>query len=427
MKSHDTPDAAKYLTDDYASIPTKSYVNGCTPANLELNNPDALFGEGKTGLNANKAGFNLFEYNGNNIEEIIEKRHQNAKWLTNLLWAGEQKGKDEFYKVFFNETQIAKGQKLMGSLAPITDDGIFVFSWGRPDEQKGFPILLKGFKKFLENPNIPKEQKLRFRVLTGAGKWAEDSADYKMIKETLKEIAELDDGAFRSTAMHADGWTSRRLVGCATYGGFTSRREMCGITPLECKAAGVPYFATKTGGPVDYTNETNGFLTKEAVEGPPEKYGLTWKNSGAELDAARVERQAEQVAEIFEKMLKEQSETDKSAYIAKCKKNIDELIDWHNNHEYNRGVSATQGYTNGIFEIDKGWEARNKKPWKRLVGAFGEIHETAEKTFGIKAKNKPTRIALFIISGAILLTGGTYWMYKNQKTKIPKKALDKAA
>ena len=49
---------------------------------------------------------------------------------------------------------------------------------------------------------------------------------------------------------------------------------MCGITPLEAKAAGAPYIATATGGMVDYTNETNGWKTKSAPEMNPDFDGF---------------------------------------------------------------------------------------------------------------------------------------------------------
>jgi hypothetical protein len=49
MKSQDTPDAAKFLTKDYASIETKTVLNGVTPANLELGNPTKAFGRGENG------------------------------------------------------------------------------------------------------------------------------------------------------------------------------------------------------------------------------------------------------------------------------------------------------------------------------------------------------------------------------------------
>ena len=233
----------------------------------------------------------------------------------------------------------------------------------------------------------------------------------------------MEGGKFKDLAAHVDGYFPNRLVGCATYGAFTSRREMCGITPLEAKAAGVPYLATKTGGPVDYTSEANGFLTKEAVEGPPERYNLSWSSPAHEIDAARVERQADQVADIFQEMLEEQKGS-RETYLAKCKKNFEEKTGWNENMEYNKGKSSNKLYLEDVLEIDKGWEARNKSPLKRLFGFTDEVHKTAEEVFGIKAKNKSSRIALLLATGAILLVGGGYWLYKNHHSK---QKFDKAA
>ena len=92
MKSQETPDAAKSLTDDFASIETKSVVNGSTPANLKLHDPEANFGRGNNGLSANKAGFTTFQYNGTNIEEVIQAREKNAKSFTNLIYEAYEKG-----------------------------------------------------------------------------------------------------------------------------------------------------------------------------------------------------------------------------------------------------------------------------------------------------------------------------------------------
>ncbi|MBQ8458688.1 glycosyltransferase [bacterium] len=415
MKSQETPDAAKSLTDDFASIETKSVVNGSTPANLKLHDPEANFGRGNNGLSANKAGFTTFQYNGSNIEEVIQAREKNAKWFTNLIYEAYQKGPEELNKVFFNDAQLLEKQKVLGYLKPMQDGDMLVMGWGRPDEQKGYNITLGGFKKFLERKDIPLEKKLKMRLAVGAGKWNEGARDYQSIVRLIKEIEELDGGIYKGLVMYVDGFFPNRLVGCAQFGMFTSRREMCGITPLECKAAGVPYGATATGGPVDYTNKLNGYLTQEAVEGRPERYGLTWANSADEIDDARCARQMDQVADIFEQMSEEYS-TNKTSYVAKCKKNIEELIDWHENSEYNLGKSANKRYLEDILETDKPFEARNQKPWKRLIGKFGEFKENGEEIFQMSAKTKPMKIILAIAGGVAVLSGA-YLVYKNKHNK----------
>lgn len=425
MRSHETPDAAKFLTDDYAAINTRSVLNGSTPANLRLDDPTADFGRGNNGLSRQKAGFTTFKYDGTNIEEVIAAREKNAKWFTTLIDEAHAQGQEALNKVFFNEGQLAEGQKVIGYLKAMQDGDKLIMGWGRPDEQKAYNITLDGFKQFLARKDVPLEEKLRFRVVTGAGKWHEGAKDYQSIVRIINEIETMDDGAYKGLVMHVDGFFPNRLVGCATYGMFTSRREMCGITPLECKTAGVPYAATRTGGPVDYTNPSNGFLTKEVVEGRPERYGLTWANSVDEIDDARCARQAEQISDIFVEMLDEQK-GDRSAYIAKCKKNIEELVDWHNNGEYNGGKSANRAYLEDILETHKSWEERPKNPLKRVAGEFGKFREKAEDVFKITAKNRAMKVVLSVV-GAVAVASGLYYLYRQRNSAESKVVMDKVA
>ncbi len=414
MKSNEMYDAAKFLTDFYSEIETKDVLNGSTPASMELDNPDALFGRDKTnGLYKNRAGFTPFSYNGSNIEEVIAAREKNARWLTNLIWEAGEKGQDELNKLFFSDGQIQDGHNVRGYLSPIKDGDILIMGWGRPDEQKGFPISVDGLLDFFKRSDIPTETKLKVKGVFGAGPWNKNAEDWKAIDRAMKELETLDGGIYKHNLMYVDGWFSKRLVGCATYCAFTSRREMCGITPLEAKAAGVPYAVTKTGGPVDYTNALNGFMTKEAVERNPEYYGLNWNNSKEEIDAARVKRQASQMSDIYKDMIDEYTDNHDS-FVAKCKKNIEERIDWHNNNEYNRGKSANRRYLDDILETNKTWESRNQKPLNRIVGKFGEFKEEVETLMG-KTKSKPLKMILAIALGTIAVAGGIY-MYLNKKS-----------
>lgn len=447
MKSHDTPDAAKYLTDDYAAIKTKSALNGCTPANLGLGDPNDSFGKGS--LNKLKDGYTPFTYvpesereafneklkanpdfakknQGvtSDIREVISTRIKNGKWVTNAIWEASQKGQDELNKLFLNPEQIKAGSSVLGCLSPLKDGEILVVSWGRPDEQKGYVMTTGGYLEFLKRKDIPTEVKLKVKVLMGAGPWDKNASDYKGIVRDMAEIASLDGGIYKNNFMYVNGWFSRRLVGCATHGMFTSRREMCGITPLECKAAGVPYGVTATGGPVDYTDATNGFLTKEPVEMHPEHYGLSWNNSGQEIDAARVKRQSTQVADIFKDMIEEYT-NDNDSYVSKCKTNIEEKIDWHNNLKYNSGKSANRIYMEDIFEYDKPFSSRNQKPLERITGKFGEFRHCAEEMIGNAAKSRPMKFVYAIVGGVAVLSGAYLW-YVNSHKKSDKK-VDTAA
>lgn len=420
MKSKEMYDAAKFLTDFYDEIETKDVLNGSTPASMELDNPDALFGRDKTnGLYKNRNGFTPFKYDGSNIDEVIAAREKNARWFTNLIWSAGEKGQDELNRLFFSEGQIQDGHNVRGYLSPIKDGDILIMGWGRPDEQKGFPISIDGFLEFFKRKDIPTETKLKVKGVFGAGPWNKNDRDWLAIDRAMKELDTLEGGIFKHNLMYVDGWFSKRLVGCATYCAFTSRREMCGITPLEAKAAGVPYGVTKTGGPVDYTNSLNGFMTKEPVEKNPEYYGLTWNNTKEEIDDARVKRQASQMSDIYKEMIEEYSDNHDS-FVAKCKKNIEELIDWHNNNEYNRGKSANRRYLEDILETDKGWDARNKNPLKRIVGNFGEFREELESMMA-STKSKPVKLILAVAVGAIAVASGAYLYITNKKSKTSQK------
>ena len=378
-------DVAPGIEEELRSLTTISPLNGSTPANLGLDNNNKDFGAGSNILSEQKGGFTPFKYTGDNIEEIIKIREANSKWLTGIIADAAAKGQEELNKVFFNEAQITQGTSVFGSLSKIEDGDMLVMGWGRPDEQKGYPITFEGFLKFLKREDVPKERKLKVKLLVGAGRdpWDKNARDFKLIQKLLKEIQELDGGIYAHNVMYVDGLFPNKLVGCATHCIFTSRREMCGITPLEAKTAGVPYITTATGGPVDYTNSLNGWLTKTAPEMTPDFDNLTWDTPADIIDDARIERSSNDISDCFKAMTDEYFDN-KPSYIARCKKNIEEKLDWHNNDEFNGGKSANKMYRNDIWHIDEGWEARDKSPMKRLIGSVTEtapetIQETAEE------------------------------------------------
>ncbi len=362
-------DVASGIGGDLRNLDTISPLNGSTPATLGLDNNTADFGRGLNGLSANKSGFTPIIYNGNNIEEVINNRTKNAKWLTGLLEDAEKESRNALNKVLFNDKQIEEGRSILGSLSRFKDGEMLIIGWGRPDEQKGYPILYKGFLKFLKREDVSPELKSIVKLLNGAGDkpWDKNADDFKQIKSILKEIAEYDGGKYKHNAMYVDGFFPNKLVACATHSGFTSRREMCGITPLEAKAAGVPYLTTATGGPVDYTNESNGWRTRTAPEMNPQFDGLDWNTPEHIINEKRIERASDEVSDCLKEMVEEYV-NNKSQYIAKCKKNIEEKLDWHNNNEFNGGKSANKMYREDIWGINKGWEVRNKEPLKRLIG-----------------------------------------------------------
>lgn len=386
MKNPDM-DVAAGIGAELREIETISPLNGSTPANLGIDNNTSNFGRGNNGLSEHKSGFTPIKYNGNNIEEVIANRIKNAQWLTGLLEDAEKEGRDALNKVFFSDAQIEGGRSVFGSLSRFKPDEMLIMGWGRPDEQKGYPYMYKGFLKFLKREDVPEEIKLKVKLLNGAGDlpWDKNAKDFRLIQEILKEIAELDGGKYKHNAMYVDGLFPNKLVACATHCGFTSRREMCGITPLEAKTAGVPYLATKTGGPVDYTNESNGWLTKTAPEMNPPFDGLDWGASADEIDNKRIERISDEVSDLLKEITDEYYNHNEK-YVAKCKKNIEEKLDWHNNSEFNNGKSANKMYRENVWKVDEGWEARNTKPLKRLVDRVNPAKKSAaENTESIEA------------------------------------------
>ena len=444
MKATDM-DVAQGIGSDLREVETISPLNGSTPATLGLDNNTRDFGRGGNTLSKEKAGFTPLIYNGNNIDEIVANKQKNAKWLTGILAKAESEGQDALNHVFFNDLQIEQGRSVLGSLSEFKDGDMLFMGWGRPDEQKGFPYTFEGFLKFLKREDVPKEVKQRVKLLVGAGDapWNKDAKDFKLIQQTLKEIQELDGGMYAHNAMYVDGFFPNKLVACATHGIFTSRREMCGITPLEAKAAATPYIATRTGGMVDYTNETNGWKTQTAPEMNPDFDGLDWSASADEIDNTRINRVSNEVSDCFKEATEEYVDN-REAYIAKAKKSIEENLDWHNNGEFNGGKSANQSYKNDIWHVDQGWEARDKSTMRRVVGAdltesVEKLKETAKETVKAaeetvtnaatdgaqKVRNKWTKT--IICTGAAVAAVGTLaYAYMRRNSNSAKKVIGEA-
>ena len=368
MKNPDM-DVAAGLGGDFREIETTSPLNGSTPASLGLDNNTQDFGRGGNILSEKKSGFTPLVYDGD-IEAYIKKREYNSKWLTDILAEAQKQGPDAVNHVFYNDIQIEQGRSVIGNILDFTPGkDLLIVGWGRPDEQKGFPITLQGFLDFLKRDDVPQELKKRVNMQIGWGDLPFDkkSREWHSIYKLYNEIITLDGGIYKNNLMLADGRYPNKLVGCATHGIFTSRREMCGITPLEAKAAGVGSCVTATGGPVDYINEKNGWKTKTAPEMNPPFDGLDWNSPADVIDDKRIARSASEVSDCIKNMAEEYA-NNRPSYIARCKKNIEEKFDWHNNDEFNGGKCANKMYKEDIWKINQGWEARNKNPLKRLIG-----------------------------------------------------------
>ena len=465
MKNHNTYSIADGLTSKFASTITVNITNGSTPANLKLDNPNADFGKGGNGLSEQKAGFKTYkpviENNTvKNIDEILEAKKQNAKWLLDLIGNADTKSDPEaLQKLFFNSEAInpkdgKKPSTVLGQLSPYKDGDMLFMGWGRPDPQKGFPTSFEGFWKFLQDPSVPEETKLHTKLLIGAGSdtWPEDARDWINIQNLIKEIQKLDGGKYKGNVMYVNGLFPNRLVGCAYNSIFTSVFEPCGITPLESYVAGTPCISVKTGGAPDFivsydstknivTNET-GFLTSGPyLRNPEDLVGLTKeKLAGTSsdklfgiIDDQRRAMSSDDIAKCFKRATSLDHENYKKMTI-NC---FLQRVDWHENSAYNGTLSANARYMKEFWHLNEnltpisGLE-RNTNPLKRLAGNFGEALEQIQETgrnIAKKAVNNSktgkNKIVAFAAIGAAVIGSAVYYIKNNQNKKAPQQSPQK--
>lgn len=443
MKSLDTPDIAQYLTTQLGKVKTLDITNGSTPANLRLNDPTANFCQGNNinGLTKLKEGFTTFEYKpvfdeagkviSDNIEEVLEAKKSNTKWLLDSLGdAFEKGGSSGITKMFFTDKQVSDNNaSVVGHLSKYEDGDMLLMGWGRPDPQKGYPSTFQAFLDFLKDPNIDKEVKQHTKLLVGAGVWENDARDYKWVQDIIRQIGEIDGGIYKGNACYVNGFFPNRLVGCATHSIFSSRFEPCGITPLESFAAGTPVISTRTGGAPDFITETRGYLTKnpylrsvESLKLDPAKLaGKKAEEIGNIIDSERMFANASELKECIIAATSDYSlkpeEGKLSKYAEMVKDAITQKIDWHENAAYNGGKSANERYMTEVFEVDKGANSRNLEKLKRLVGdRFGIAIEDGAK----KLRNKWTKT--IIGTGiAIAAVGTAAYAYMKRDDKKSKK------
>lgn len=433
MKSLETPDIAQYLTTKLAATKTIDITNGSTPANLRLDDPTATFCQGNNinGLTELKEGFTTYKYDPklNNLDEVLNAKKSNTKWLLNSLGdAFEKGGAEGITKMFFTDKQISENNaSIIGHLSKYEDGDMLFMGWGRPDPQKGYPSTFQAFLDFLKDPKIDSEVKKHTKLLVGAGVWENDARDYTWVQDIIRQIGELDGGIYKGNACYVNGFFPNRLVGCATYTIFSSRFEPCGITPLESFAAGTPVISTKTGGAPDFITAARGYLTKnpylrnpESLKIDPAKLaGKKPEEIGNIIDAERMFANASELKECIISATSDYNLKPQDGKIAKyaemVKDAITQKIDWHQNAAYNEGKSANERYMTEVFEVDKGLEGRNFEKLKRLVGEFGTAIEDGAK----KLRNKWTKtiIGTGIAIAAIGTAAYTYMKRDDKKTQ----------
>ena len=433
MKSLETPDIAQYLTTKLAATKTIDITNGSTPANLRLDDPTATFCQGNNinGLTELKEGFTTYKYDPklNNLDEVLNAKKSNTKWLLNSLGdAFEKGGAEGITKMFFTDKQISENNaSIIGHLSKYEDGDMLFMGWGRPDPQKGYPSTFQAFLDFLKDPKIDSEVKKHTKLLVGAGVWENDARDYTWVQDIIRQIGELDGRIYKGNACYVNGFFPNRLVGCATYTIFSSRFEPCGITPLESFAAGTPVISTKTGGAPDFITAARGYLTKnpylrnpESLKIDPAKLaGKKPEEIGNIIDAERMFANASELKECIISATSDYNLKPQDGKIAKyaemVKDAITQKIDWHQNAAYNEGKSANERYMTEVFEVDKGLEGRNFEKLKRLVGEFGTAIEDGAK----KLRNKWTKtiIGTGIAIAAIGTAAYTYMKRDDKKTQ----------
>lgn len=446
MKNPDMPEIAEGLTKDLASIETKDIVNGSTPANMKTNEIGD-FGRPGNGFNAPeiKNGFTPFEVKLNaagddvlNLEEIYEAKQKNTKWLTNTIAKATREGKEALNNLFFNGEQINPKSKnvpsanVLGGLSEYKEGDIVHISWGRPDPQKGLPTLLESFLHFIKREDVTKEEKLRVKLLVGAGgpnPWEPDAADWKKIQSLMKEIAEVDGGTYKNNACYVNGFFPNRLANACIGSIFTSTYEPCGITPLESYAAGNPVISIRTGGAPDFirpmlagkeiTNET-GFLTKHAYLVKPEVLGGSSELFGDALNDFRRKSLAAEVSDC----MKEFSEVakDKKQFMQMMKNVLLEKTDWPENDAYNGGKSANGLYFNKVFKVN---EERSYEPLQNLKGKFTDAVAAVKQQVADGANSAASAVKkgflgvksnnVLFAGAAIAIAGGAYVLSKKFK------------
>ena len=400
------PDIAQGITDklDEISEGTVDVVNGAKPANMAIDKQNGFFGSGT--LHSIFQDINdprhYTPFAATDTPEVIyNAKQKNKENLINIIADATKKvqsgeDKDAIAKVFFNDTKMngIRGNDkdlplALGGFSEFKEGDILMTSWGRPDPQKGLVTTLAAFKETLKDESIPLETRKHLKLIMGAGggndAFRGENSEWVAIQSLMKEIGEIEvggkKGVFKNNAVYINGLFPNRIANCADLAVFTSRWEPCGITPFESFATGTPVLSIKTGGAPDFITEgKNGFLTKSAFMISADVLGLSEDVSYDELDKARVEHSAKQVADalsnkylsIFKTKGTHKTKMAKFAdnqqkFIENC---LAQKIEWHNNNDYNEGRSALDLYAHEKCRTQD--NEVNDKPVSSLRGVFDD-------------------------------------------------------
>lgn len=433
MKNPNTREVSLGITKDLASIPTIDVVNGSSAVSLGLDKTGKI----GCGTGLDMKGFTPFSPDVvQDKEAFFNLKQSNKEWFINTLSSTLAKSEDEAKEILFSQNDLKNGASILGNISPYKDGDMLFISWGRADSQKGFPTTIEGFLQYLKDDSVPKEQKLHTKFVIGADPWkisdeARESGilestepDWLMIKDKMKTISELDDGAYKDNICYLNGRFSNRIVACADYTNITSRFEPCGITPLESFAGGTPVISNNTGGSPNFidalaidTKEVttqNGFLTRHAFLSNPETLGVDKNLTGSALDKERIRILGQENAECIKKATTLFTE-DKEGYKQMMMNAKNAQIEWHDNLKYNNGMSALECYRNTVW----GLTSANKEieGFERNCGALENLKGNITKNTSINSKT--LGIAALAVAAGVAIVAFGHKFLKNRKLKSP--------
>ena len=420
------PDMSPGLTGIFKTIAGRGAKNGLTPSNMHFDDAKAGFCRGNlinglTTLNNNAHWFTPFAYNPEtkNIDEVYNAHQNNKKELLNALSKAYETGEGRgLTDMFFVQSQINDKAWVYGHLSEFKEGDFLMYSFARPNYQKGMPTTFKSFLEILKSDKLTVEQKSHMKLLVGGGVWNKDDRDYKLIQQYLHEIEQLDNGKYKGNVCFVDGFISNRFLGCADLFVPTARFEPDGVTIPEAMTAGTPSASINTGGAHDCIKHgENGYLTKNPYMMTPEQMGMDInalsKMSEADrltaIDNKRMEILSKQMSEIMIQAFNDFQ--DKGKYKKIMQSCLEQQMDWHNNGKFNprAGKSTLSVILNDIFGVEKGMGARKGQKLNRLVGDFGLMDKAKGNKFW------KIFIPIVAVTGAGL---ATYFGIKHSKKKI---------
>lgn len=376
--------------------------NGCNIDFMRINDANAKMGN--NALSEDLSWYHPYDTKLDSAEKIVEAKRANTKGFLNAIGkAAEERlddisnftnnsPDDKLNQLFFSKDDIAKNKYVLGGLSEFHEKDILWASWGRSDPQKGYPVLLEGFRKYLADETVPEEIRLHSKLLIGSGAepWAMNDGgvgDFHKIKDTMYKIQTMGDGKYKLNVMYSNGGISNRLVTCATYTAFSSTGEPQGLTVPESLQSGTPSGSLNSGGAGEMIvtlkeNEkrANGFKTEHAYM---QNLSDLEKQKGVQIQGekiwdVRLDSASDEIAKMFKDMAltyHEKPEVYKKMVLNAARSEFD----WHNNRVLNQGKSTVELYAEDAFQVSKGFEARNKAPLTRLVGEFGGKFEELKR------------------------------------------------